>query len=565
MGLRRFFRRAKWDRERREEIESYVRIETDENMARGMDYAEAHAAARRKFGNSTLIREEIYRMNTLVLLDSIGQDLRHGFRVLRHNPLFTGVAVLTLAIGIGANTAVFSVVNSVLLKPLNYPNAEELVAVRQVAPGAAGLASIIDGLRLSASMYFTYAEHNRTLQAFGVWSTGMANVTGLAEPEQVQTIGVSDGVLQALAISPAVGRWLSAADQVPGGPERVMLSYGYWQRRFGGDRLAIGRNLTLDSRPREIVGVMPAKFRIGNDEAELILPLAFDRGRIGLAGFGFRAIARLKPSVTIAQANADVARMIPIWMNSFTNGPGSNPRIYETWHITPAIHPLKEEVVGNVGNVLWVVMGTIGVVMLIACANVTNLLLVRAEVRRQELALRSALGAGKGRIVRTLMVESVLLGIMGGVLGVGLARLGLRLLVAIGPANLPRLHEISVDFTTLGFALALAVLCSLLLGLNSGSAVRRPPDFLCAAKRRAHGQRQPRAARCAQSAGGGPGGAGPGAVGERRPDDSHLSSLAHRRTGVHASGATPDYAHPHSAFAGFRAGAGYANPERDSG
>jgi predicted permease len=244
-----------------------------------------------------------------------------------------------------------------------------------------------------------------------------------------------------------------------------MLSYGYWQRRFGGDRSAIGRNLTLDSRPREIVGVMPAKFRIANAEADVILPLAFDRSRAILAGFAFQAIARLKPGATIAQANADVARMIPIWMNSFSNGPGSNPRIYETWRIAPAIRPLKEEVVGNVVSVLWVVMGTIGVVMLIACANVTNLLLVRAEVRQQELALRTALGAGRGRIARTLMVESVLLGIIGGLLGVGLARLGLRLLVAIGPANLPRLNEISIDLTTLGFALALSILCSLLLGL----------------------------------------------------------------------------------------------------
>jgi hypothetical protein len=169
MGLGRFFRRAKWDRERLAEIESYVRIETDENLSRGMPDSEACAAARRKFGNSTLIREEIYSMNTIAFLDTLARDVRYGLRALRHNPMFAGVALLTLMIGIGANTAVFSVVNSVLLRPLPYPNAEELVAIRQTAPGAAGLANFSDGLRLSSSMYFTYAEHNHTFQSLGVW------------------------------------------------------------------------------------------------------------------------------------------------------------------------------------------------------------------------------------------------------------------------------------------------------------------------------------------------------------------------------------------------------------
>lgn len=465
MGWGRFFRRAKWDRERLEEIESYVQIEMDDNMARGMPHAEARAAARRKFGNSTLIREEIYSMNTIAFFDTLSRDVRYGLRALRHNPVFTVVALLTIAIGIGANTAVFSVVNSVLLKPLPYPKSAELVALRQVAPGAAGLASFSDGLRLSPSMYFTYAEHNRTFQSLGVWTTGSANVTGLAEPEQVRTVQVSDGVLQALGVPPEAGRWLSATDQIPRGRETVMLSYGYWQRRFGGERSAIGRNIEMDSRPREIIGVMPQGFRLVNAEFDLIEPLAFDRGKLILAGFGFEGIARLRPGVAITQANADMARMVSVWMDSWSNGPGTNPRIYETWRITPAIRPLKQEVVGNVSDVLWVVMGTIGLVMLIACANVTNLLLVRAEARQQELAVRAALGAGRGRIVRELLVESVLIGLMGGVLGLGLAHEGLHVLVAIGPANLPRLSEISIDPRTLGFTLVLSVLSGLLFGL----------------------------------------------------------------------------------------------------
>ena len=244
-----------------------------------------------------------------------------------------------------------------------------------------------------------------------------------------------------------------------------MLSYGYWQRRFGGDRSVIGRNIAVDSQSLEIVGVMPRGFQVVNAESDLIVPLAFVRGNIILAGFGFNGVGRLKPGVTIAQANADMARLLPVWMDSWSNGPGTNGHIYETWRITPALRPLKQDVVGNISDVLWVVMGTIGLVMLIACANVTNLLLVRAEARQQELAVRAALGAGWGRIVRELLVESVMLGLMGGVLGIVLADGGLQLLRAIGPANLPRLDEISLDGRALGFTLLLSLLSGLVFGL----------------------------------------------------------------------------------------------------
>src|SRR5581483_3133000 len=277
MSLRRFLRRAQWDRERSEEIDSYVQIETDENVARGLPYDEARAAALRKLGNSTLIREEIYRMNTITFLDALIRDLRYSLRMLARSPLFTATALLTLAIGIGANAAVFSVVNAVLLRPLRYPKPEQLVVLHQDAPGAAGLANAADGLALSPSMYFTYAEQNRTFQALGVWIPGNANVTGVGEPEQVRTVSVSDGVLQTFGVPPVAGRWLSAADQIPQGKlpdffsfsgrsSTVMLCYGYWQRRFGGDRSVIGRNLIVDSQPRQIVGVMPQGFRVVRTE-----------------------------------------------------------------------------------------------------------------------------------------------------------------------------------------------------------------------------------------------------------------------------------------------------------
>ena len=314
-------------------------------------------------------------------------------------------------------------------------------------------------------MYFTYADHTQTFQSLGVWISGTANVTGMSQPEQVRTVSVSDGVLQTLGVPPAVGRWFSQVDQVPNGPVRVMLSYGYWQRKFGGDRRVIGRNITVDSQPREIVGVMPQGFRFVDADFDLTAPLAFNRGKVILAGFGFHGIARLKPGATVAEANADLTRLLPVWMDSWSNGPGSNPHIYEEWRITPMIRPLKQQVIGNVAELLWVVMGTIGLVMLIACANVTNLLLVRVETRQQELAVRTALGAGRARIIRGILVESVMLGIIGGMMGAGLAYAGVRFLVAVGPSNLPRLNEIAIDARTLGFTFVLSVLSGLLFGL----------------------------------------------------------------------------------------------------
>jgi len=440
----------------------------ERELAEEMEFHRAMALPR-AFGSMALAQDNARDVWLWPWVQSTAQDLRFALRALRHNLTFTVVVVLTLALGIGANTAVFSVLDSVLLKPLSYPRPEQLVALGHIAPGAGE-----DGLNLSPSMYLTYAENNRVFQSLGVWVSTNGTATGVAEPEPIRAIGISDGVLQTLGVSPAAGRWLLAEDQtgairpppsVYRAYTRVMLSYGYWQRRFGGDRSVIGRTVIVDTRPKEIVGVLPRGFRIGNADADMIFPLAFDRARITLAGFNYQGVARLRPGVTIAQANADIARMIPIWMSSWPEAPGTGSRVYETWKIAPALRPLKEEVVGGVTDVLWVVMATIGLVMLIACANVANLLLVRAEVRQRELAVRAALGAGRGRIVRGLLVESMLLGLMGGALGVGLAYAGVRLLLAIGPANLPRLGEISLDSRTFAFTAVLSLASSVLFGL----------------------------------------------------------------------------------------------------
>ena len=472
--LKQLLSRRRQYRELSEEIQAHLEEKVEGLVAEGMSREEAIQFARREFGNLRLIEEDSREVWRWPPVEDFFLDIRYGLRALRHNPVFTTVALLTIATGIAANGAVFSVVNSVLLKPLNYPQAEELVALHQVAPGAEGLADFENGLPLSPSMYFTYSDQNQTFQSLGVWVTGTANVTGLAEPEQVRTVAMTDGVFEALGVPPAVGRWFSQVDEVPNGPERAMLSYGYWQRRFGGDPAVIGRNIVVDSRPREIVGVMPRGFRFVDADFDVATPLAFDRSKVDLAGFGYHGIARLKPGATIAEANADLTRMLPIWMDSWSNGPANNSHIYEQWRITPMIRSLKQEVIGNVGDLLWVVMGTIGLVMLIACANVTNLLLVRVEARQKELAVRTALGAGWMRLVRGLLVESVMLGVMGGVAGVGLAYAGVRFLVAIGPSNLPRLNEIAIDARTLGFIFALSVLSGLLFGLIPALKYARP-------------------------------------------------------------------------------------------
>ena len=445
-------------------IQEHLEEKTEEFVEEGMPRKEAEQRALREFGNVTQIQERSREVWQWRAVESLAADLKFALRRLRKSPGFAATVVVTLAIGIGANTAVFSVLNSVLLKPLPYPEPGQLVSLWLDAPGAAGLTNFSNGLRISSSMYFTFAEHNRTFQSLGVWIPGTANVTGLAKPEEVHTTLVSDGVLQTLGVPPAAGRWLLKTDQEPRGAKAVMLSYGYWQRRFGGDASVVGRNITIDSQPREIVGVMPRGFRIVDRDFDVLIPLAFDRNHQILAGFAYQSVARLKPGVSIQQADADVAHMIPMWMDSFSNGPGTNSHFYETWKITPALRSLKQQVIGNIGNVLWVVMATIGLVMLIACTNVANLLLVRADGRQQELAIRSALGAGRARVARELLLESVSLGLLGGVVGIGVADAGLRLLAAIGPANLPRLNEISLDARSLGFTLVVSVLSGFLFG-----------------------------------------------------------------------------------------------------
>jgi predicted permease len=254
-------------------------------------------------------------------------------------------------------------------------------------------------------------------------------------------------------------------DDSPGGPRTVLLTYGYWQHKFGGEASAIGKQLQIDGSPMEIIGVMPRNFRFLDEKPDLIVPFRFDRGKTTLGNFSYRGIARLRPGLTLTQANADVARMIPIVNTKFPPPPGFSAKIFEDAGIQPSVRPLKQDVIGDLGKLLWVLMGSIAVVLLIACANVANLLLVRAEGRQQELAIRTALGAGSGRIAGELLMESVLLGLLGGAAGLALAYWLLRLLVAIGPKYLPRLDNVSLDPLSLLFTLAISLLAGVLFGL----------------------------------------------------------------------------------------------------
>jgi predicted permease len=390
----------------------------------------------------------------------LAAQLRQVLRRLGRAPFFTAVTLLTLAVGIGANTAIFSVLEGVLLKPLPYPHPEELVAVWLTAPGIN-----LKEVSLSPSTYFVFREQSHTFQDIGVTTGYSLNVTGLGEPEKVTGLVVTDGILPILGVPPMLGRLFTRADDSPGSADTVILTYGYWRRKFGGDRSVIGKTITADGKLRQIIGVLPQDFRFQDwSDLALLIPMQFERAKTTLGQYSYDGIARLKPGVTLAQASADVARMLPIVDRSFPPPPGFSVKMFQSARIGPNLHTLKQYVVGDVGKVLWVLMGGLGLVLLIACANVANLLLVRAEGREQELSLRAALGASRLRIAAELFLDSFVLALLASGLGLALAYGALRLLIALAPSGLPRLEEIGIDGTVVVFTLALSFVASLLFG-----------------------------------------------------------------------------------------------------
>jgi len=400
---------------------------------------------------------------------SLGNQMWRAGRRLARSPLFTVVAVVTLAVGIGANSAIFSTVNGVLLKPLPFDDPERLVGVWHKAPGL-GFSELNQG----PAFHFTYKEENRVFEDIGMWDNTSVSVTGLTEPERVEALLLTDGIFPILRVQPILGRAFSSADDSPGSPETAILSYTYWQRRFGGDPGIVGGKLIVDGRPRDVIGVMPQSFRFLRSHPALFLPMRINRSEVFIGQFNYQAIARLKPGVTLEQADADVARMIPLVLQKFPIPPGFTAGMLEEARLGPNLRPLKQDAVGDVGKVLWVLLGTVGVVLLIACANVANLFLVRAEGRQRELALRIAIGAERSQIAWELLLESALLGIIGGLLGLFLAFAGIRLLLAMRPESIPRLEEISIDPAVLLFTLAVSLMAGLLFGLIPVFKYARP-------------------------------------------------------------------------------------------
>lgn len=406
-------------------------------------------------------------MNTITFIDDVLRDARHALRMSRRRPGFSVAALLSLALGIGGNTAVFSVLNAVLIRPLPYPESGALVGVANtfVIQG-----QVFKDAALSAGMYAACQERARVFENFGVWTSGSVTVTGMGDPEQLAAVTATQGVLPTLGVPAYFGRWFSKEDDTPGSPETVILSYGYWQRKFGGNREVLGRTMVIDLVPHQVIGVMPRDFRFVNLSTDIFVPRRFPKSGLRPDEFSYTGIARLKPGITVPLANQDVARVWHTWGETDTK----IRKMLESFNARPNIHPLKADVVGDIGSVLTVLMGALGLVLLLVCTNVANLVLVRAQSRRQEFAIRAALGAGWGSIARALLVESLILGILGGALGSVLAYVGLRALVTQGPAGLPRLAEISLDQTALAFALACSVGSSMLFGLAAVLRCRIP-------------------------------------------------------------------------------------------
>lgn len=383
--------------------------------------------------------------------------VRQSIRALLRAPAFSLATIVTLAIALGATTAIFSVIHGVLLEPLPFAQPERLVAVRHLTPNLDD-----DEHDASPAFYFTYRDHNTTFDSVALWYPSAATVTGAGDPEEVQAVRATFEFLPTLRVAPLLGRGFTEIDDTPGAPLVILLSHGYWQRRFGGARDVVGRTLRLNGAPVEIAGILPPTFRFLEEQADLLVPAQPDRNRSFAGGFGERLIARLKDGATLATADADVARMIPLYYDTFLPANVSRDDAEGT-RLAPRIRTLKDRVVGDLDEVLFVLMGTIGLLLLIACANIANLLLVRTEGRRQELAIRAALGAGFGAIARTLLLESTLLALLGGAGGLLLALAALPALLRLAGGSLPSALDIGIDADVVLFALAASLLSGALL------------------------------------------------------------------------------------------------------
>lgn len=452
LRLATLFHREKLYAELDEELGAHIEHRADDLERSGLPRAEAARRARIEFGGREKYKEECHEAAGGGAVEIFLQDLRFSLRVLRKAPGFTLAAVAALALGIGANTAIFTVVNAVLLKPLSYPDAERMVDFpAQVSGLANSLHSIPE---------FHFFERQKSIfkdvVAYDNAGPGF-NLTG-GHPEQVHGIHVTEGYFRVYGAPVAQGRTFTPLEDSPHGGKVVVLSFGLWQRRFGGDPSVVGKAISLGNEPYTIVGVIGRDF-VAEPQADLWLPFRFEPASTDQNLF-FEVTGLLKPGVTVAQANAELAAARPEYHREFPD---------TDWRGRFTVGPLRDSIIGDARNSLLMILGAVGLVLLIACANVANLLLVRATVRKREFALRSALGAGRGRIVSQLLTESVLLSLGGGIAGTALGLVGMRALLAVSPAGLPRIGEdgsaIGIDWRVLGFTLAISLLTGIIFGL----------------------------------------------------------------------------------------------------
>jgi len=424
----------------------HLELRQQEEMGQGLSPENARAAARRKFGNATLLGEVSRDAWGWRGLEPFAQDLRFGARTLLRTPGFTAVAVIALALGIGANTAIFSVVNAVLLRPLPYNDPDRLVTLLHQGTNPVAVANYIDWRDQSRSF--------ETMAAAEYWTP---NLTGSDPPEHLWGLEVTQNLLPMLGIKPLRGRLFVTGEDQKGAEHEVILAYRLWQRRFSGDPNILGKTIILNGEAYAVVGVMPPEFKFAPfwaTHAELWVPDAFGDRVHNRGGNSLRIFARLKPGVTLTQARAEVATITGRLERQY---PGTNREV--------AVTPLKENVVGKVEAPLLVLLGAVGFVLLIACANVAHMLLARTSDRQREIAVRTALGAGRMRVIRQFLTENLLLATLGATAGLLLALWGTHALIALSPADLPRVEMVAIDARVVLFLLGVTLLTAIGFGL----------------------------------------------------------------------------------------------------